>query len=97
MLKRDAFQWGPEQTQAFNQLKQIMTHCPVLALPNFQKPFTIETDASGKDLGVVLMQEGRPLAYMSKTLGPKAAARSIYEKEALAILEALKKWRHFTS
>ncbi|KAE8771798.1 retrotransposon protein [Hordeum vulgare] len=43
----------------------------------------------------VLMQSGSPLAYYSKTLGMKASAMSTYEKEALAIVEALKKWRHY--
>ena len=41
------------------------------------------------------MQGGRPIAFMSKALGPKAAAMSTYDKEAMAILEALKKWKHY--
>lgn len=41
------------------------------------------------------MQQGRPIAYFSRTLGPRSATLSTYEKEALAILEALKKWRHY--
>jgi hypothetical protein len=41
------------------------------------------------------MQKGKPLAFFSKSLGPKNSAQSIYEKEAMAILEALKKWRHY--
>jgi hypothetical protein len=41
------------------------------------------------------MQKGRPIAFFSKTLGPKALAASTYEKEAMAILEALKKWKHY--
>ena len=41
------------------------------------------------------MQESQPLAYFSKSLGPKVAAQSVYEKEAMAILQALKKWRHY--
>ena len=41
------------------------------------------------------MQEGQPLAYFCKSLGPKAAAQFVYEKEAMAILQALKKWRHY--
>jgi len=40
------------------------------------------------------MQQGKPISFMSKTLGPRAAALSTYEKEAMAILEALKKWKH---
>jgi hypothetical protein len=72
-----------------------MSTPPVLILPNFSLPFTLETDASGTGLGAVLMQKGQPIAYLSKALGPKAAAMSIYEKEGLAILEALRKWRHY--
>ena len=83
------------QTTAFEQLKKIMTTCPVLALPDFLKPFILETDACGTGIGAVLMQEGRAIAYSSKSLGPTADAQSIYEKEAMAILEALKKWRHY--
>lgn len=41
------------------------------------------------------MQKGKPLVYLSKSLGPKSAAQSIYEKEPMAILEAHKKWRHY--
>uniref|UniRef100_A0A8R7TS24 Reverse transcriptase domain-containing protein n=1 Tax=Triticum urartu TaxID=4572 RepID=A0A8R7TS24_TRIUA len=95
MLEKDAFLWGPPQSQAFQTLKQAMTSCPILALPDFSLPFTIESDACATGIGVVLMQQGKPLAHLSKSLGPKSAAQSIYEKEAMAILEALKKWRHY--
>ena len=94
-LKKDSFSWGPPQQQAFEKLKTTMTTAPVLALPDFSKPFILEADASGHGIGAVLMQDGRPIAYISKTLGPKVAAASTYEKEAMAILEALKKWKHY--
>jgi hypothetical protein len=94
-LKKDQFQWGQAQEAAFNQLKQIMSTPPLLRLPDFSIPFTLETDACATGLGAVLMQEGRPLAFYSQCLGQKASAQSIYEKEALAILHALKKWRHY--
>ena len=64
-------------------------------MPDFTKPFILEADACGYGLGAVLMQEGIPLAYFSKSIGPKAAAMSTYDKEALAIIEAMKKWRHY--
>lgn len=95
LLKKNSYQWGVEQQKAFDNLKEVMTSCPVLALPNFNQPFVLETDACGTRIGVVLMQEGRPIAYFSKSLGKKAASSSTYEKEAIAILEALKKWRHY--
>lgn len=95
ILKKDAFHWGQEQQLAFDTLKQVMSHPPLLALPDFTTPFTMETDACASGLGAVLMQQGKPLAFFSKSLGPRASAQSIYEKEAMAILEALKKWRHY--
>jgi hypothetical protein len=95
ILKKDSFSWTPTQTHAFRQLKAALTSPPVMALPDFTLPFTLETDASGTGLGAVLMQRGRPIAYFSKSLGTRSAALSTYDKEALVILEALKKWRHY--
>jgi hypothetical protein len=94
-LKKDNFHWGPEQQRAFDTLKQVMSNPPLLRLPDFTKPFTLETDACASGLGAVLMQEGRPLAFFSKCLGPRNSAQSVYEKEAMAVLVALKKWRHY--
>lgn len=70
-----------------------MSNTPVLALPNFQLPFTLETDACAYGLGAVLSQQGHPIAYYSKTLGPVNQKLSIYEKEFLAIMMAVDKWR----
>jgi hypothetical protein len=95
VLKKNAYQWTDEQNKAFQQLKQVMSQPPLLALPDFKLPFTLETDACHSGIGAVLMQQARPLAYFSKSLGPKNADKSVYEKEAMAILEALKKWRHY--
>jgi hypothetical protein len=95
VLRKNAFQWTEKQEEAFVALKQAMTSPPVLALPDFLAPFVLETDASGYSLGAVLMQQCRPLAFLSKTLGVKAFSQSIYEKESMAILEALRKWRHY--
>jgi hypothetical protein len=94
-LKKNSFAWSEAQQEAFDKLKIAMTTPPVLILPNFNLPLYLDTDASGKGLGAVLMQQGRPIAFFSKALGPKPLAQSIYEKEALAILESLRKWRHY--
>ena len=64
-------------------------------MPDFTQPFVLETDASGYGIGAVLMQQGKPISYLSKTIGTKAAALSTYDKEALTIIEALKKWKHY--
>jgi hypothetical protein len=66
-----------------------------MALPDFSTPFTLETDANGTGICIVLMQRGKPIAYYNRTIGRRAAAMSTYDKEALAILEALKRWRHY--
>lgn len=94
-LKKQAFSWGDRQQEAFTSIKNIMSSPPVLALPDFSQPFILEADASGSGIGAVLMQGGRPISSLSKTLGPKAMALSTYEKEAMAILEAIKKWKHY--
>jgi hypothetical protein len=94
-LKKNSFTWSKAQQEAFDKLKLAMTTPPVLILPNFNLPLYLDTDASGKGPGAVLMQQGRPIAFFSKALGPKPLAQSIYEKEALTILESLRKWRHY--
>jgi hypothetical protein len=95
LLKKDSFLWTDSHSKAFATLKACMTEALVLALPNFSIPFTLETDASGAGLGAVLMQQGKPIAFYSQALGPKTAVQSTYHKEALAILQALKKLRHY--
>jgi hypothetical protein len=67
----------------------------VLALPNFQEQFTIETDACMDGIGAVLMQKAQPIAYLSKALGEKHKNLSIYEKEFLALIMAVEKWRPY--
>lgn len=95
LLKLKAFQWSPQAQQAFESLKQAMTTTPVLALPNFQEQFTVETDACIDGIGAVLMQNGQPITYLSKALGEKHRKLPIYEKEFLALIMAVEKWRPY--
>ena len=71
-LRKDNFGWNEAANAAFTALKHAMSTVPVLALPDFAKPFIIETDASGFGLGVVLIQGTQPVAYYSQTLGEQA-------------------------
>jgi len=95
LLKKNAFSWSDKVQQAFLQLKEAMMTAPVLALPNLQDQFVIETDASGIGIGAVLMQQGHPIAYISKTLALKHQCLSTYEKELLSLVYAVEKWRAY--
>lgn len=95
LLKKGAFKWDQESDLAFNQLKKAMSTTPVLAMPDFSRPFTVETDASYTGIGAVLMQDGQPLAYLSKALSSKHLGLSTYEKELLAVIMATQKWRTY--
>jgi hypothetical protein len=84
------FSWWLEHRCVALLLQQsALISAPVLALPNFSKPFCIETDASDYGVGAVLMQGGHPLTYVSRELGPKMRGLSVYEKEYVAILLAI--------
>ena len=95
LLKKDAFHWNAEAEEAFQNLKKVMTQAPVLSLPNFSKQFVVETNASGKGLGAVLMQEGQPLAFYNKAILGRSLARSTYEKELMAIVHSVHHWRNY--
>ncbi|XP_026450766.1 uncharacterized protein LOC113350878 [Papaver somniferum] len=88
---------GLTALDAFMSLKQDMVTAPVLALPDFSKPFVLETNACSTGVGDILMQLGKPIAFYSKALGPKALALSTYEKKLLAIVMEVQKWKHYLS
>lgn len=89
------FKWTAETQAAFEKLKAAMCMTPVLVLPDFAKQFVIETDACGTGVGAVLLQDSHPVAYYSKALRQRNQTLSIYEKEFLAILMAIDKWRQY--
>ena len=95
LLKNKQFLWTDAAQQAFEALKQAMITTPVLALPDFNEVFVVETDASDVGIGAVLMQKDRPIAFLSKALGESHKAKSIYEKEFLALIMAVEKWRPY--
>lgn len=95
LLRKRQFCWSEEAQQAFDKLKQAMVTTLVLALPNFKETFEIETDASDVGIGTVLMQKGQPIAFLSKALGETHKHMSIYEKEFLALIMAVERWRQY--
>ena len=72
-----------------------MTQALVLSLPDFNTTFFTKADASVVGVGVVLMQKGHPLVFLSKALGPKSRGLSTYEKEYLAVILAVQQWRYY--
>ena len=84
-----------KRKKCFESLKGIMSSTPVLATPNFSKPFMIECDTSGYGLGAVLMQDEHQIAFESRKLNKREQLKSTYDKEMLAIMHALVKWRQY--
>ena len=72
-----------------------MSNTPVLETPNFSKPFIIECDAFGFGIGAVSMQEGHPISFESRKINKREHLKSTYNKEMLAIMHALAKWRQY--
>lgn len=95
ILKKDNFLWSSAATEAFEKLKSAVISAPVLILPDFSKPFTLETDASGFGIGSVSSQDKHPIAYFSKRMTPKMQAQSAYIRELYALTEAVSKFRHY--
>lgn len=64
-------------------------------MPNFNEPFTVETDAFGDGIGAVLTQQDRPITFMRRALGVVKLLCSTYAKEMFAILQAIRTWRPY--
>ncbi|PNY15662.1 retrotransposon-related protein [Trifolium pratense] len=95
LTKKDNFKWGNDEQEAFQLMKNIMSSPPVLTLPNFEIPFEVECDAAGRGIGAVLMQKRQPIAYFSKALSDGNLAKSVYEKELMALVLSIQHWRHY--
>ena len=82
---------GPTVDSTFPTLKTVITKIPILALPDFSEQFVLETVALGMGIGVMLLQNERPLAFFNKALSP-SARKSVYESELIVVVQAIKKW-----
>ena len=92
---RKEFKQTIGENKGFNFLKGKVIEWPILALLDFNKVFQVDCDASGTAIEVVLSQEGRLVAYYSEKLNDAKRKYYVYDQEFYAIVQALKKWRHY--
>ena len=85
--------WGPDQDNAFDNIKKVMSRETLLYYPNFNKPFEIHTNASLRQIGSVISQDGKPIAFYSRKLRDGQHNYTTTERELLAIVETLKEFR----
>jgi hypothetical protein len=95
LLRRQQFHWSEAAIAAFQRLKQALQTAPVLRLPDFVVPFVVECDASGTGIGVVLQQEGHPVAYYSQKLADRHVKLAAYERELIGLSKAIRHWRPY--
>jgi hypothetical protein len=94
LLKKDAFTWSEAAEAAFTALKSALTSSPVLALPDFSRPFIVECDASTYGFGAVLLQD-HPIAFFSRAVAPRHRSLAAYERELIGLVQAIKHWRSY--
>ncbi|KAJ3656579.1 hypothetical protein Zmor_015648 [Zophobas morio] len=97
--KRCVFAWTPEAEEGFLALKECLVTAPILATPDFSRPFVLQCDASGQALGCVLSQDGsegeQVIAYASRALTGAETKYSATELECLAVLFGIEKFRPY--
>ncbi len=91
--KKNSWRWDPIHQQGFDNIKAAIAKETVLAYPDFLKPFEIYTDASSTQLGVVITQKNRPIAFFSRKLSKMQQKNNVTEIELLAIVETLKEFK----
>lgn len=98
--KQQGVHWGPEQHAAFGELKRRICQAPILQLYDPERETLVQTDASNKAIGAVLLQRSDagdwlPVCYESRRLTDSESSFSVYELELLAVQHALTKWRQY--
>jgi hypothetical protein len=95
LLKRESFRWSSAAAAAFDALKNALTSASVLQLPDFDKSFVIDCDASGSGFGAVLHQGVGPLTFFSRAIAPHHAKLAAYERELIGLVKAVRHWRPY--
>ena len=90
--KTKKWEWTDKHQKAFDLAKRIIAKRTVLAYPDFSKPFVIHTDASHYQLGAVISQDGKPIAFYSRKLNDVQTQYATTEQELLSIVKTLKEY-----
>jgi hypothetical protein len=86
------WRWTDVEQTAFDTILRIMAREVLLSYPDFSKPFEIHTDASKYQMGAVLHQDNKPIAFYSKKLNSSQQKYTTTEQELLAIVATLKEF-----
>ena len=97
---RQWWSWGAAEQKSFEQLKQALNSAPLLAHPDPQRQWTVQTDASGYAIGAVLSQKPddstmRPVAFWSHKLSSAERNYGATERELMAVVRATQQWRAY--
>jgi len=95
LLRKAAFVWSPEATEAFETLKKALSTAPVLQLPNFDNTFVVDCDASGTGFGAVLHQGQGALAFFSRPFAARHLKIAAYERELIGLVQVVRHWRPY--
>ncbi len=99
LMGNEPWKWGAKQQEAFEQLEKQLAEDVVLAVPTGKGKFCVEADSSEGAISAILSQEldgkWKPVSFLSKVLSIMECNYKIYNKELLAIMLALDKWRHY--
>lgn len=82
LLKKNSSKWNTEEEMTFKKVKKAMNNTPILGLPNFNNEFAVETNAYNVGIGVVLLQDGHPIAYLSTSLSTKHRADPLMKRSS---------------
>ncbi|PFX18959.1 Retrovirus-related Pol polyprotein from transposon 17.6 [Stylophora pistillata] len=93
--KQSKFAWAKQHDEAFATVQQLVTQHLVLKFYSIEEEVTIQTDASNKGLGIVLLQNGQPVAFASRTLSPAEQSYATIEKECLGIVFACERFNQY--
>ena len=95
LVKNVTWNWGNDQEKAFQKIKEVIVSKRCLAYYDVSKPVRMQVDASRSGIGAVLLQEGKPVAYASKSLTPTQQRYAIIEQEMLAVVFGCQRFHQY--